>query len=137
MLYFKIIIISRDEDDHAMLKRQLRSLTQDLKNVLNKIKLLLINQLHDYKLTFEVAKILFFIELRKSIYDQLVVFVALNVLRNIAEQHDLLIEQSTVLSFGSRVFFIITRLSCLHTVQKPLFNDERLLLKDVYSYWWY
>jgi hypothetical protein len=50
MLHFEIIIISRDEDDHAVLKRQLESSFEDMKTMINDINLLLMNEYHNYLL---------------------------------------------------------------------------------------
>jgi hypothetical protein len=45
MLHFDITITSRDEDFHAILKRQLSKFTDDLKTIMNDINLMLINKL--------------------------------------------------------------------------------------------
>jgi hypothetical protein len=48
VLHFDTITTSRDESDHAVLKRRLRSFIEDLKTMMNDISLLLINELaHD------------------------------------------------------------------------------------------
>jgi hypothetical protein len=45
MLHFNITITSRDENIHAILKRQLDKFTNDLKTIMNEINFLIINEL--------------------------------------------------------------------------------------------
>jgi hypothetical protein len=66
---------SRDEKEHAVLKKQLRSSTSDLKIVMNEINLLLINEQHNYMIDMTEAKMRYLIELRRSVFDQLTSFV--------------------------------------------------------------
>jgi hypothetical protein len=66
---------SRDESEHAVLKRQLKSSIDDLKTMMNEINLLLINEHHNYLIEMKEAKMRYFIELRKFIFDQLTSFV--------------------------------------------------------------
>jgi hypothetical protein len=68
-------VTSRDESEHAVLKRQLRSSIDDLKTVMNKINLLLINEQHNYLIEMKEAKMRYLIELRKFIFDQLTSFI--------------------------------------------------------------
>ncbi len=62
-LYFDTISISRDEDVHAILKRQLDILTRDLKIVIKSIDLLLMNEYTNHTLANASAKIRYFLKL--------------------------------------------------------------------------
>jgi hypothetical protein len=57
VLYFNIIITSRNEDKHVVLKRQLESFIEDLKTMINDINLLLINELHNHLIVFDEIKV--------------------------------------------------------------------------------
>ncbi len=56
ILHFNNNAISRSEDDHAMLKRNLRFSIDDLKKIINCIDLMLLNQRNDYIIVFEETK---------------------------------------------------------------------------------
>jgi hypothetical protein len=75
VLHFDTTMTSRDESEHAVLKRQLRSSIDDLKTMMNEINLLLINEHHNYLIEMKKTKMRYFIELRKFIFDQLTSFV--------------------------------------------------------------
>ncbi len=135
MLHFDITVSSRDEKEHAMLKRQLESSIDDLKTMINEINLLLMNEYHNYLLKFEEAKMRLSMKLNKSIYQRLIVHVTSHVLKMINEQYKLLISQSIALSSCTNVFIIIIELSCNHRTQNRLFDEEFLTLKDVHSHW--
>ncbi len=81
MLHFEIIIISRDENDHVVLKRQLESFFEDLKTMINAINFLLINEYENYRLKFKKQKIRYFLDLRKKIYQQLFAYITHHALR--------------------------------------------------------
>jgi hypothetical protein len=66
MLHFEIIIISRDEDDHVVLKRQLESSFEDLKTMINDNNFLLMNEYHNYLLKLKKQKIRYFLNLHKK-----------------------------------------------------------------------
>jgi hypothetical protein len=66
---------SRGEEEHAVLKRQLESSTNDLKTVINDINLLLVNEQHNYLIDMTETKMRYSIELRRSVFDQLASFV--------------------------------------------------------------
>jgi hypothetical protein len=61
-------MIFRSEDEHAQLKRHLESLIENLKIVIDNIKLLLINQIHDHAIALDDAKLRYSVHLRKSIF---------------------------------------------------------------------
>ncbi len=56
MLHFNITITSRDENFHAISKRQLDKFTNDLKMIINEINFLLINELYIIKLIWMTTK---------------------------------------------------------------------------------
>jgi hypothetical protein len=66
---------SRDESEHAVLKRRLESSMSDLKTMMNDINLMLVNEHHNYLIEMKEARMRYSIELRKSIFDQLVSYV--------------------------------------------------------------
>jgi hypothetical protein len=135
ILHFGIIVTSRSESNYAILKRQLKSSIEDLKIVINKIRLLLINQLHNHFIEFEEARTRFSSKLRKSIFNQLVAFVSSYALKKILNQYNLVINQSTALSVCIDVFIITLRLSCAHKIENRMWKTESLLLMNVHAHW--
>ncbi len=134
ILHFETTMTSRDEDEHAVLKRQLESSTKDLKIVVNEINLLLINEHHNYELALADQKVRYSTALRKSIFSQLTAHITHYALRKIVTQYALLTDQFTMLDSCSKTFIIIIELLCSHKIQKRLFNKKNILLKDVYSH---
>ena len=134
VLHFETIIISRSEGDHAVLKRQLNSSTEDLKTMIDDILLLLRNEHHNYVLKLKDEKTRYSLNLRKKIYRQLSAHITHYFLRKISHQYYLLIERSTVIASCINVFIIIIDLFCSHKIQKRLYDEEFLLLKDVHSH---
>jgi hypothetical protein len=68
ILHFEIIIIFRDEDDHALLKKRFESSIEDLKTMIDDVNFLLMNEYHDYFLKLKEQKIRYFMNLRQQIY---------------------------------------------------------------------
>ncbi len=134
MLHFETTVTSREEERHAVLKRQLGSSTGDLKTVMNGINLLLINEHHKHVLAFADEKVKFPTALRKPVFNQLKAHITHYAIRKIVTQYDLLTEKPTVIGLCIRTFIIITGLSCSHKIQDRLFNEESLLLEDVHSH---
>ncbi len=137
MLHFDITITSRDEDAHAILKRQLDKFTNDLKTIVNEINLLLINELQNYRIDLNDDKMRYFMKCRKSIFDQIAFFVSIIVLRKILSQYKLLMKRLIVMSACINVFIIIIELPCSHRIQKRMFQKECILIEDVHSHWNY
>ncbi len=135
MLHFDITITSRDEDAHAILKRQLDKFTNDLKTIMNEINLLLINEVQNYRIDLNDDKMRYFMKCRKSIFDQIVFFVSIIVLRKFLSQYKLLMKRLIVMSACINVFIIIIELFCSHRIQKRMFQKECILIEDVYSHW--
>jgi hypothetical protein len=59
-------------------------------------------------------------------------YVTHHALRKISHQYDLLTKQSTAIRACINVFIIITELFCSHKIQQRLYEEEVILLKDVY-----
>ncbi len=135
MLHFDITITSRDEDAHAILKRQLDKFTNDLKTIMNEINLLLINELQNYRIDLNDDRMRYFMKCRKPIFDQIAFFVSINVLRKILSQYKLLMKRSIVMSVCINVLIIIIELLCSHRIQKRMFQKESILIEDVHSHW--
>jgi hypothetical protein len=58
----------RSESEHAVLKDQLLTLIEDLKTVVNKINLLLINEMHNHLIAFDEVKTRLSNDFRKLIF---------------------------------------------------------------------
>jgi hypothetical protein len=54
---------SRDESEHAVLKRRLKSSMSDLKTMMNDINLMLVNEHHNYLIEMKKTKMRYSIEL--------------------------------------------------------------------------
>jgi hypothetical protein len=134
VLHFEITVISREEGEHAVLKRQLGSSTEDLKTVIDEISLLLMNEVQNHTLVLTDAQMRHSMKLRKSVFDQLRAFITLYVLRKMLDQYKLLTERSTALLACIRSFITIIDLFCSHKIQKRVYErkNESLLLKDVH-----
>jgi hypothetical protein len=81
------------------------------------------------------AKMRYFIELRKFIFDQLTSFVTSTALWKILSQYKRLIECFTIISACIRIFITIIELSCSHKTQNRMYEEECLLIEDVHSHW--
>jgi hypothetical protein len=125
---------SREEESHAVLKKQLESLTRDLKMIVNDINLLLINEHHNHTLALVDQKVKFSTALRKLVFNQLTAHITHYAIKKIVTQYVLLTEKLTVIDSCKSIFITIIELSCSHKIQKRLFNEESLLLKNVHSH---
>jgi hypothetical protein len=135
ILHFETTSTSRDEDEHVVLKKQLSFSFDDLKIVIDEINLLLTNELHDYLLKLKDNKIRFSMHLNKSIYSQIVVYVSRHAIKKINTQYNLLTNWSTALSRCIEIFIIIIDLFCSHKIQQRMYENERLLMKNVHFHW--
>ncbi len=134
ILHFETTMTFRSESEHAQLKRHLESSIENLKIVMNNIKLLLINQIHDHIIALDEVKNRYSAHLRKFIFQQVFAFVALNVINLMMSQYQLLTNQTTALSRCTSVFTKTMRLSCNHKMQKRLYEKDSLLIEDVHSH---
>jgi hypothetical protein len=135
ILHFETTMTFRSESEHAQLKRHLESSIENLKIVMNNIKLLLINQIHDHIIALDEVKNRYSAHLRKFIFQQVFAFVALNVINLMMSQYQLLTNQTTAFSRCTNVFTKTMRLSCSHKMQKRLYEKNNLLIEDVHSHW--
>jgi hypothetical protein len=135
ILHFEIITISRDEDSHAILKRQLKSSSEDLKTMINAINLLLMNEYQNYRLKLKDEKTRYSLNLRQKIYRRLCAHITHYALRKISHQYDLLTNRSTIFQACINIFIIITELSCSYRIQDRLYQEEIIQLRDVHSHW--
>jgi hypothetical protein len=138
VLHFETTITSRDESEHATLKRQLRSSNDDFKVVIDEIILLLTNELHNHLIIINSTKDRYLINLRKSVFQRLTSHVTSHALRKVLLQYNLLVEQSIAIRACINVFTITIDLSCSHKIQKRLYQEDEdedvLLLKNIYSH---
>jgi hypothetical protein len=79
-------------------------------------------------------KIRYFLNLHQKIYQQMFLYITHHALRKISHQYNILTKRSTILEACTNVFIITTELSCSHKIQKRLFQDEIILLKNVHSH---
>jgi radical SAM superfamily enzyme with C-terminal helix-hairpin-helix motif len=135
VLHFETTITSRNENKYAQLKRHFNSFTEDLKIVIDNIKLLLINQIQNHRLELNDVKLRYLAHLRKLIFQQLFAFVTSTVINLMLSQYQLLTDCSIVFFFCINVFIKIMRLSCNHKMQKRLYQSENLLIENVHSHW--
>jgi hypothetical protein len=133
-LHFETTVISRDEETHAMLKRNLNLSIDDLKIVVNSIDLLLFNQRHDYLLTIDETRMRYLKKLQINIFRNLRSFVTSYAMRLILKQYHRLTIESTALSVCINSFTISMSLFCSHRIQKRMFNDQLLLIEDIHSH---
>lgn len=132
MLHFETTTTSHEKNNHAMLKRQLRSFTGDLKTVINAIKLLLTNQTHEHTLIITTAKIRFSFDLRLPIFQQLAAYISVYALRKIVAEYKKVTEFTTALRACIGISTASTGLPCSHKIQSRMFDGETLILEDVH-----
>ncbi len=132
ILHFDTIITSRDDNDHVVLKRQLRFSSDDLKTMIDEINLLLTNEYQKYLLAFEETKVRYFLYLRKTIFQQIMTYVAHSAIKMILSQYQKMIDQFTTLFVCTNSFIIFIELSCFYKIQKKTYNERSLLLEDVH-----
>ena len=136
ILHFETTMTSRDESEHSVLKRQLRTSTRNLKTVMNEINLLLINEIHNHLIVFDEIKTRLFNDFRKSVFQRLIAYITSYALRQIYNQYKLMIDRATAISRCTHVFTTTIDLSCSHKIQERMYQeDESLLLKNVHHHW--
>lgn len=97
ILHFGNTATSRGEGNHAVLKRNLGFSTGDLKEVVDSIELLLINERNNYLIAYDTAKQRLATELQIPIFRDVHAQVTPFVLRKILPQWKLLASKSTAL----------------------------------------
>ena len=135
--YFETITTSRGEGGHAVLKRQLGLSSGDLKTVMDGINLLLINELHNYLIRLDEAKMRLPTDIRKPIFQKISPYVTPYALRKIMPQYERLVGQSTAIPACTGTFSLTMGLSCSHKIQERLYGDGggKLLLEDIHPHW--
>ena len=103
VLHFETTTTSRDENDHAVLKRQIEFSSENFKTVIDGIVLLLTNELHNYIIVFEEAKSRYPLNFRKKVFNQLAAHVTPYAIRRIFIQYDILTERTTMLSSSIKI----------------------------------
>ncbi len=154
IMHFDIIVTSKEENAHTMLKRNLITFIDDLKIMMNNLNLLLINQRHDYLIEFENAKIRYLLQCKIDIFQTFLIefknfkiryslqcrinffqnifaFVTSYALRKILNQYKQLTDESACI----KTFSTTLKLSCAYIIQKRLELTDCLLIDDVHFYW--
>jgi len=106
-LHFNNHITSCDKESNATLKRKLEFFIDNLKSVVNSLKLLFMNQHHDYIEIIQMMKIRLSFHLRASILRDLVAHVTSFALHKIIEQYKLITIIEESLSSCINVFKLI------------------------------
>ena len=116
ILHFNNNATSRSEGGHAVLKRNLGFSIGDLKEVVDCIDLMLLNQRNDYIIAFEEAKMRLAHDLRLPIFRDLHAKVTPFALRRILPQWRLLTSNATVLPRCTNAFTTSMGLPCAHRI---------------------
>lgn len=143
---------SRSESGHALLKNNLNvstgkiypilkdyhvdHMTGDLKLVVDKIDMLLINQRSNYLIAFDEAKMRLPQELRLPVFRDLISFVTPFALRKIYHEYKALTTDFTVLPRCTNSYSTKSGLPCKHIIQERLFTPPGVIkLEDVHPHW--
>jgi hypothetical protein len=132
-LHFGNRVISRVESAHSILKSYLQVSMGDLKIVLDRISLLLVNQTADYASILETAQQHTPHNVNIPVFAELVRKVTLFALRKILAQYQHL---STLLLLCCTTGFRKSMgLPCAHDIQEWYQQDSDIYLSDVHIYW--
>ncbi len=137
-LHFNNYVTSCDEENNATLKYKLKFFIIDLKSIVNSLKLLLMNQHHDYIVIIQMTKIRLSFHLQASILRDLVAHMTLFALYKIIEQYNLITITEESLSSCINVFTRTLSLSCAHRIQRRMNNtakDEVLKIENIHLHW--
>jgi hypothetical protein len=135
MLSFDNTITTRTEDEHAQLKRALKSFVDDLKKMIKIIELMLKNQKAEYLIAHEEAKTRVFKECAISDLKNLRIYISFYALRLIRKQLDKLNkakDSNTLLVLCIRVYETSMKLSCAYVIKRRMNNSKLLQIKDVH-----
>lgn len=135
IIHFENTATSWVKKTHSTLKHCLQIFTEDLKNVVDKITLLLINQHVKHAVALDSAKMLVSIVLRMLLFQELWGWASLYALRKIAEQHSKTTVTVTVLLKCTEMFMTTLKLLCSHKIQKQLANENVLHSDDIHPHW--
>ncbi len=137
MLSFGNIITSRGEDDHAKLKRALKSSVEDLKKMITVIELLLKNERSEYLLAHEEAKTRCSTSCSIYALKNLQIFISPHALRLIRKQLDKSLKAdntSTPLPSCTNTYQQSLGLSCAHVIDRKAQEGEMLKLENVHPH---
>ena len=140
IMHFNIIIISRAEDIHQILKNYLKFFIENLMTMINKLELMLMNQQKNYQMKFEQTKRRVSFAFTHSMFRNLLDRVASHVIWKINDQFERFqkITKKKSLISCIDVFFKIMKLSCNHMIDikmKEKANDsKRILMKNIHSH---
>ncbi len=137
-LHFNNHVTSHDEESNATLKCKLSFFINDLKSVVDSLKLLLMNQHHDYVAIIQMTKTRLSFHLRASILRDLIAHVTSFALHKIMKQYNLITIIEESLSSCINVFIRIMSLSCIHRIQRRMYNtaeDEVLKIENIHLHW--
>ena len=138
VLHFNTTTTSRNEGEHATLKKHLGTSTGDLKTVVDGIELLLNNQYHNHKLNLDQAKMRYPFELNKPVFREIRAYVTPHAIRKIDAQYELLVDLTTAVPACTGTFTASTGLPCNHKIQERLYEAKGcVLLEDVHPHWWF
>ena len=132
--HFFTTTTSRSEGAHKVLKQQLRFFTEDLKLVIDKIEILLMNQRKNYAMKFDVVKMRMFFDFQIFLFRDLIFKVFSHVLRLIHKQYQL-IQTSNYSTNCINAWRVILEFFCNHVIQKRMnFPIAMILFKNVHSH---
>ncbi len=137
-LHFNNYITFCDKKSNATLKHKLEFFIDDLKSVVDNLKLLLMNQHHDYIEIIQMTKIRLSFYLWALILRDLVTHVISFALHKIIEQYKLIMIIEESLSLCINIFITTLNLSCTHKIQRRMYNtaeDEVLKIEDIHLHW--
>jgi hypothetical protein len=98
--------------------------------MMKNINLLSMNDYTNHTLVITSAKIKFLLKLKQLVYQLIVSHVIHVVIRKLYFQYELLTKNTTIVFVYIEVFIIIIDLFCSHFIQKRLYENEFLLIKD-------
>jgi vacuolar-type H+-ATPase subunit E/Vma4 len=136
MLSFNNITTSQAEEEHARLKRVLKTSTRDLKKMINVIELILKNESAEYLTTHQKIISRLLINYRIIALQKLQNFINSLTLRFIRKQLNKLIrlKKDEDLSSCIKIYELLIRLSCAHLLELRSINDKSMIIENVHSY---
>ncbi len=138
MLSSDNIIISKAEEEHALLKRSLRSSVEDLNKIIKIIELMLKNPRSEYLIAHEEDKTRVFKECALSDLKNLrayISFLALRLIRKQLNKLNKVKNSSTSLSSCNKIYETSMRLSCAYVIERQINNFESSQPENVHSRW--
>lgn len=99
------------------------------------IKLLLTNQLHEYRIAMGQAQLRYPAELHLPVFNEIAAYITPYALRLIAPEYRKLTEQCTAINRCTKAFSTTTGLPCSHKIQERLYRNEAIKLEDCHVHW--